>query len=235
MFDPYKLAIKLSPEDTHWVQAIARRAMLTRGWDQDDAYKEALAAVEGFYWEQLTEIGWIEREVEHQLQIKRVAYEKETDKIAKRMEEDRQFEITRYQKRQEKLKVAKLQVAVRLKKHESLAEEFAAAGGRGRWVYREWLDGRMQSAIAGQLGISKTRVSAIVKKEERLERSRRARLYKTWLEANPNRGRPLDMGGPRDVWLTYYPSSDPRLDNMDPVQLYVQDDPADVLVERERQ
>jgi len=45
----------------------------------------------------------------------------------------------------------------------------------------------------------------------------------------------MDMGGPRNVWLTYYPSLDPRLDNMEPVQLYIQDDPADILVERERQ
>jgi hypothetical protein len=29
-------------------------------------------------------------------------------------------------------------------------------------------------------------------------------------------GRPIDMGGPRDIWLTYYPSADPRLDNMEP-------------------
>ena len=29
--------------------------------------------------------------------------------------------------------------------------------------------------------------------------------------------RPLDMGGPRDVWLEFYPPPDPRFDNMAPV------------------
>lgn len=29
--------------------------------------------------------------------------------------------------------------------------------------------------------------------------------------------RPIDMGGPRDVWLVFYPPPDPRLDNMVPV------------------
>lgn len=30
--------------------------------------------------------------------------------------------------------------------------------------------------------------------------------------------RPVDMGGPRDVWLTYRVSNDPRIDNFEPVQ-----------------
>jgi hypothetical protein len=49
------------------------------------------------------------------------------------------------------------------------------------------------------------------------------RRKESWLKpklwhAVENRGRVIDMGGPRDVWLHYGVAADPRLDNMEPVR-----------------
>lgn len=38
------------------------------------------------------------------------------------------------------------------------------------------------------------------------------------LRQRPTISRPIDMGGPRDIWLTFMPSPDPRLDSMVPAQ-----------------
>lgn len=49
------------------------------------------------------------------------------------------------------------------------------------------------------------------------ERARRKRLTDDARLRRVMLARPRDMGGPRDVWMTFFPPPDPRLDNMEPV------------------
>jgi hypothetical protein len=86
-------------------------------------------------------------------------------------------------------------------------------------VYRQRLAGRALQEIGDDIGISRTRVDQICWQQEEIDWHRRD----NWLKLKPwrtpaNPGRPIDMGGPRDVWLEYRPPADPRLDNMEPVR-----------------
>jgi hypothetical protein len=114
-----------------------------------------------------------------------------------------------------------------------LADEIAAAGGRNGWVYEQRQLGRTYRAIADDVGLLSERVRQICKKEERRRRRwepecereeyerRIAKAFAAW-EKTLVPGRPIDIDAAertqrRDVWLTYLPPPDPRLDNMVPV------------------
>lgn len=90
---------------------------------------------------------------------------------------------------------------------------------RNEWVYRQWLGGRTLQEIAQIVGRSRARVEQICCRQEEIncKRAEKWSMPKPW-RAPVNNGRPVDMGGPREVWLTYYPPPDPRLDNMEPVR-----------------
>jgi hypothetical protein len=95
-------------------------------------------------------------------------------------------------------------------------EEYRARNER---EYRQRLAGRRLQQIADDLGISRNRVDQICCRQEEIDRHRRDNWLKPKPWRNPvNRGRPIDMGGPRDVWLHYRVAADPRLDNMEPVR-----------------
>jgi hypothetical protein len=105
------------------------------------------------------------------------------------------------------------QATRRAKLHDALKHDFAAYGGRNIWIWHQHKEGRTLQSIADQIGLTKTRVNDIFKNVDR---------YKQWrAHIQPfdrpeiNKGRPIDMGGPRDIWLTYFPSPDPRFDNME--------------------
>lgn len=83
---------------------------------------------------------------------------------------------------------------------------------RRAWVYDQILSGRLQSEIAAMLGISRARVHQIYHKAEREHRTTRIRIFSRAYSAVP-----IDVGGPRDVWLEFHPPPDPRFDNMAPV------------------
>jgi len=237
-------AIVLSPEDLLWIEAIAQRAIVKYkqnaiAWrvtynatiDYNTAYAEALSEVEGFYQKQLNQWGWVEREAEQQLRTKRLEYEEETERVRQFIKQKQDGERQRIEKfntewkernkdnieREESwLAVRKYnaqqrkRLAIRDVEVEVLQCMIDGHGGRNRWVFQEWLKGRSLDSIAINIGRTRTRVHEIVQRE--IRRARRPRVSYT-----PPKGRPLDMGGPRDVWLTYYPSPDPRLDNMEPV------------------
>ena len=92
-------------------------------------------------------------------------------------------------------------------------ERFGSTAKRNRWILSQHvINGRSLRAIAAEVGISSSRAAEIYHRE--------VRKQKRWAEqyhpTSPYLGRPIDMGGPRDVWLTFYPSPDPRFDNMEP-------------------
>jgi hypothetical protein len=235
--------MNLSFQDICWVEAIAQRTIVNYSqrivaMKYKAAYAQALREVTAFYLDQRDTWGWIEREAEPQLRAKRLEYEKETDRLRRinaELDEIRrvrdEWYDTRYEQRVAVRKYNAQQrkrLGVRDAEVEVFQCMFDMAGGRGRWAYQEWLKGRSYASIGKNLNCSMERVRQIVQRE--IRRGNRPRK-----SYSPPKGRPMDMGGPRNVWLTYYPSLDPRLDNMEPVQLYIQDDPADILVERERQ
>lgn len=91
---------------------------------------------------------------------------------------------------------------------------------RNRWICEQRQSGRKLADIGRDVGLSRERVRSIVWKAQYAEASRCrlvARLVARGLIEPTNKGRPIDMGGPRDVWLTFFPPPDPRLDNMEPV------------------
>lgn len=88
---------------------------------------------------------------------------------------------------------------------------------RHRWVYERRAEGHTLQQIGDALRLSRERIRQMLKKEGRRQ-ARRQKTVWSWYEIRQSPGRPLDMGGPRDVWLTYGPSPDPRLDNMVPVR-----------------
>jgi hypothetical protein len=102
----------------------------------------------------------------------------------------------------------------REKLHAALQHEFDAYGGRGKWIWHQRKTRTLKS-IGDQIGLSRDRVNQIAKQVER-RRNRQAAI-RPFEFPEINKGRPIDMGGPRDVWLTFFPSPDPRLDNMEPV------------------
>lgn len=74
--------------------------------------------------------------------------------------------------------------------------------------------GRTYRDIGDEYGLSVERIRQIAAKFERIEETRQNKK-----RYRPNLGRPIDIGGPRDVWMTFHPSPDPRLDIMEPVEL----------------
>ncbi len=84
---------------------------------------------------------------------------------------------------------------------------------RRLWVYTERLSGRTFKSIGEEIGVSVSRASELFR---RAEREMRRKLYHPPVRER-ELGRPLDMGGPRDVWLEFYVPPDPRFDNMAPV------------------
>lgn len=91
---------------------------------------------------------------------------------------------------------------------------FPDSKARMTWVLYQCRAGVRQADIARMLGLSPERTRQLRMKAERHHKGWAARR---WLP--PTRiFRPIDMGGPRDVWLEFYPPPDPRLDNMAPVR-----------------
>jgi hypothetical protein len=194
--EPYHL----SPEDVYWIEAISRRAELTRGWSRPQAYAEAKKVVEGFYEEQIATYGWIEREIEAQLKIKRLDYEAATDKYVKEQEEHRELQRIWAEKAE-----------ARRKKQQPLEKEFKAAGGMRRWAYIEHHKGKTNAELARQLGMTRSGIGNMLNTQARIERGN----YYRWPILHPTQSRVIDMGGPRDVWLTFFPSPDPRVDDIE--------------------
>lgn len=102
----------------------------------------------------------------------------------------------------------------RAKLHAALEPEFNAYGGRNKWIWHQCHSGRGFQDVGTQIGLHRQRVRQIYEAQERW-RIWRAKIL-PFEKVEMNRGRPIDMGGPRDVWLTFFPSPDPRLDNMEP-------------------
>ncbi len=115
------------------------------------------------------------------------------------------------------------------------------------FIAREWLNGCSKTQLADRYGISEwwvtTQIGRLIAKhgpspryagEARRKQlvaaiinewsSRRLRFDNPLLlhrqvtqRVEPFRHRPIDMGGPRDVWMEFGVSPDPRLDNQYPV------------------
>jgi hypothetical protein len=78
-------------------------------------------------------------------------------------------------------------------------EQADGARLRRRWVAEQRLAGFSLEEIARVLGLSRTRVRAI-----ELGHSKHPWSWWVWSIRQPKvKGRPLDMGGPRDVWLSF--------------------------------
>lgn len=101
----------------------------------------------------------------------------------------------------------------REKLHAAMQREFDAYGGRNKWIWHQCRNHTYQS-VAEQIGLTVARVKEIEQIETRYRRRRIG--IQPFERPEINKGRPIDMGGPRDVWLTFFPSPDPRLDNMEP-------------------
>jgi hypothetical protein len=96
-----------------------------------------------------------------------------------------------------------------------------APGGRRHRIWQAVRSGRTSRDVAAEFGLSRSRVSQIASVQDRVEAARlEVERNRVWARVAARRelGRPVDMGGPRDVWLTYLPPPDPRLDNMVPVE-----------------
>jgi hypothetical protein len=105
------------------------------------------------------------------------------------------------------------------KRQAEMQPVFDRVGGRGRWCLIERSKGRTFAAIGRDGGLSTSRVQQLCAREQRRDEKRVARWRAhVWSRTEVNRGRPIDMGGPRDVWLHYGPPADPRLDNREPVR-----------------
>jgi hypothetical protein len=102
----------------------------------------------------------------------------------------------------------------RRQRHAALQHDFAAYGGRDNWIWHQGQT-RTFASIADEIGLSRERVRNIFDQADR-RKAWRATIAPFDL-VRRDTSRPLDMGGPRDVWLTFYPSADPRVDNMAPV------------------
>ena len=92
-----------------------------------------------------------------------------------------------------------------------------APGGRNHRIWQAYREGRTYADVAAEFGLSISRVRGIVFLQQETEDARIRAARRCWAASRRDLGRPLDMGGPRDVWLTYLPSFDPRFDNMVPV------------------
>lgn len=72
--------------------------------------------------------------------------------------------------------------------------------------------GATLTAIGKQFGCGPERIRQILLKGER---KRKHASKKLWLRAHASR--PIDMGGPRGVWMEFRPTLDPRFDFMEPI------------------
>lgn len=90
--------------------------------------------------------------------------------------------------------------------------------GRRMWAYTEHKAGRSFADIGRELAIGRDRARQLVARAERELKNPRWRRTPA-PRPDGSVGRPFDMGGPRDVWLEFFPSPDPRFDNMAPVVL----------------
>lgn len=93
--------------------------------------------------------------------------------------------------------------------HGVLKCQFDAVGGSRRWVVLRRRQGRSRQFLSDMLYLTVPRIGQMEHEQKSAELN--------WLFKHNSQSRPIDMGGPRDVWLTYYSPPDPRLDNMEPV------------------
>jgi hypothetical protein len=137
---------------------------------------------------------------------------KEAEEARRRQEQEWQ---ARYEAR---LPILAAEREARERRRAEMQPVFDRVGGRGRWCFIERSRGRTFAAIGRDAGLHPAGVQQLCAKEARLDEKRLARWRaRVWSRTEVNRGRPIDMGGPRDVWLHYGPSADPRLDNREPV------------------
>jgi hypothetical protein len=137
---------------------------------------------------------------QHEAQAKREKAEHAAREVERKRAEEswQRYELT--------VKGWKERERKRIAAHTALAGEFSAAGNRERWVAIERAKGRSLRDIADQLGLG----------PERIRQMHHKHLLKARLSmhrfrvSRGNIGRPIDMGGPRDVWLEYGPGTDPR-------------------------
>jgi hypothetical protein len=88
---------------------------------------------------------------------------------------------------------------------------------RAEYAYRLFQEGEIGAIIGRLLEVTPSRAYQLVHQGRRSilrkEVLKAKGLYKTKRPKDrSNLGRPIDMGGPRDEWLTFYPSADPRID-----------------------
>lgn len=76
------------------------------------------------------------------------------------------------------------------------------------------LQRRAEGATLKQIGIEIGRVRETVRQ---IESRAKRKMKRRQICSRVHLARPLDMGGPRDIWLTFMPSPDARFDNMEPV------------------
>jgi hypothetical protein len=93
---------------------------------------------------------------------------------------------------------------------------FKNGNERAEYAYKLFQKGETGAVIGLLLGVTPSRAYQLVHKGRRSllrkEILEEKGLLKPRSEDRSNLGRPIDMGGPRDEWLTFYPSADPRID-----------------------
>jgi hypothetical protein len=138
------------------------------------------------------------------LQREAQAKREKAESAARELERKRAEEVRRAYERA--IKEREERERQRIAAHTALAGEFSAAGNRERWVAIERARGRALQDIADQLGLGPERIRQMHHKH-----LLKARLsMRRFRASRENIGRPIDMGGPRDVWLEYGPVADPR-------------------------
>jgi hypothetical protein len=187
----------LSPEDSMWVRAIAQRAVVERGWTYVGACTQAYQDIVQHY----EETDFIPHD-DIALRLQRLIYENETDQIVRERDERRREEYEYWNKRRAEFKKKQAERDVILAK---LQPEFDKYGGRNRWIHAQYLKGKTLREIGEQTHLTTSRISGIIKQRQRHE----VRWWIMYFKMR-RRQRPIDMGGPRDVWLTYTPTRDPR-------------------------
>jgi hypothetical protein len=81
-------------------------------------------------------------------------------------------------------------------------------------------EGKTMRQIGVELGVSGERARQILGQAERLGRHAIRGAHNRAIQRAASLrgpGRPVDLGGPRDVWLTFRPTTDPRFAFMEPV------------------
>ncbi len=77
-------------------------------------------------------------------------------------------------------------------------------------------DGMTLQQIGDEIGVSRERIRQMLATANRQMQKTKRRLHPRAMLARITEP---ERDAPRDVWLTYYPSADPRLDNVKPVTL----------------